>query len=212
MALKKLQVKLTAPPAESGDIPVIDVIGHQVADYNKASAQAKEAEARMEELSESLTKAGLGEIYARSIARPLTPTLTVKLRDEEKEVLRVEFTRKYSSVKAIERAEALFSSRKVDINLYVQEAVKATFDDKVFYNEDGDFNQETYEAYRKAIEQVAKRLGQNCPLQTGKVVSVKPTFHTERFVQFPNEEDQEVLTACMPNTTRIVPVTVNKGP
>jgi len=210
MALKRLKVKLTTPPVENGEIPVIRVEGNNVGKYNRASAQKNAAEQTMKELRPDLLIKGLSEVFTRSIDKPLTPTLTVKLQDVEGEVLRVEFTKAYGAVDDVATAETLFQERDVDVNDYLQEKVVAKFNDKVFLDENGNFQQAVYIEFRKAIEQVSKRLGVACPLETEKVVSVKDSFHVERFVQFPSLEDQKSLTACLPNTTRIVPVTVNK--
>ena len=210
MALKRLKVKLTTPSPEKGGIPTIDIEGNDVARFNRASAQITAAEKVMKEVRVDLESTALNEVYERCIESPLTPTASVKLRDDEKEVLLVSFTKAYSKPVDLPKAEELFKERKVDINFYLQEKVVAKFNNKIFLDEKGNFVQKIYDEFRKAIELVSNRLGVVCPLETEKVVSAKEVFHVERFVQFPSVEDQKKLTEYIPNTTRFVPVTVNK--
>ena len=87
----------------------------------------------------------------------------------------------------------------------------AKFDSKVFLDGDGNFSQKTYEAFRKAVEQVAQKLGVACPLETEKVVTPKETFHVERWKVIPSPDDQARVSALVKNTVQVVPVTVNKA-
>lgn len=217
MALKRLKVKMTAPSTKPGDIPVVAVEGDLIAQYNKADAQKKAAEGVMNDLKPEILELGLGEVFARSCADPANPTPTVKLVDDEGEVLRVEFTKRYGTIPDADAADELFEQltdaegNTVDINLYVQEVVVAKFDDKVFLDAEGNFQQKVYDAFRKAVEEVSRKLNVPCPLETTKVFTPKDVFHMERFKTFPDPHAQAQLTAVMPNVTRVVPVTVNKA-
>jgi hypothetical protein len=216
MALKRLKVKMTTPGVKPGDIPVVNVESDLISQYNKADAQKKAAEGVMNDLKPEILELGLSEVFKRSCADPLNPTPTVKLQDDEGEVLRVEFTKRYGNIPDDGEADELFEQitdgdgNPVDINRYVQEVVVAKFDDKVFYDAEGNFVPKVYDTFRKAVEEVSRKLGVACPRETTKVFTPKEVFHMERFKTFPDPDVQAKLTVVMPNVTRIVPVTVNK--
>lgn len=209
MALKRLKLKLAQPaPTETGDsIPVIAIDGDLIKQYNDADTQAKQAAGVMEELRPDISEIGLNEIFTRSCRRPATPTCSVKLQDDAGEVLLVMFVNKYKDVADVPAAEELFENHDLDINGYVTEGVKATFDDKVFYDADGNFVQEIYDDVRKAIQTiVAKRGLAKNPLDTTKIVKTKPCFHAERFALFPKVETQHQVFTTLPNTLSFKPV------
>lgn len=211
MALKKLKVKTNPAPAtgKNGDIPVVSIEGDLIKQYNEADKQMKAAEAVMNDLKPEILELGITEIFTRSCANTKKdPTLTVKLQDDEAEVLRVQFTKRYSAVADVDAVETLFTELKSDINEFVQEVVVPKFDDSVLYDADGNFDQKVYDEFRIAIERVAKKLGKDCPLKTTKAVKPKELFHVERFRRWPDAAVQQKLTACLPNTTQVVPVTV----
>jgi len=208
MALKKLKVKINPPAAtaSNGEIPIVSIEGDLIEQYNKASKQAKDAEAVMNDLKPEIIELGLTEIFTRSCADNKKPTPTVRLKDDNGAVLRVQFTKRYSAVADVEAVEALFEEElKADINLYVQEIVVPSFDAKVLYDADGNFDQKRYDAFRTAIERVAKTLGIDCPLKTDKAVKPKELFHEERFRVWPDASTQFKLSALLPNTNQVVP-------
>jgi len=170
----------------------------------------------MADLRPEILELGLGEVFRRSVANPANPTCTVKVQDEEAEVVSVQFTKAYAAIADVDAAEVLFESvmggdgKPVDINLFVQETVVASFNCEVFHDPDGRFNQAVYNRFRQAIERVAAELKVNCPLETAKVVKPLPVFHERRWSVFPDETVQAKLTQVIPNTTRIVPVTRKK--
>jgi len=210
--LKKLRVKMTTSAPEANGIPVVQIAGDLIAQYNKADQDQKAAKAVMDDIRPEILEIGHEEIFRRSCEQPLAPTLTVKLSDEGGEAVRVEFTKKYGVIANVAEVERLFEqavdtpgNEALDINDFVQEAVTAKFDCAVFYDAEGNFQQKVYDAFRKAIEEVALRLRVNCPLETGKIVSPKDKFHTERFRLF-GPKDQVEITELIPNTTRVVPI------
>ena len=210
MALKRIRVKMaTETPTNGGSIPVVPLKGDMVTRYNEAVSQKKAAEDIMADLRGILLEVGHGEIYSRSCADPDKPVHTVKLQDQQGEVARVEFTSRYGAVAEnnVDELDDLFKARKLDINDYVQETVAATFDCNVFLDSTGQFKPSVYQAFREALESTAARLNLACPLETKKVVVPKPMFHVERFRLF-EAGAQETVTRLMPNTSRIVPVTV----
>jgi len=225
MSLKKLRVKMTpAPAVKPGEIPTLMVEGDLVKQYITADRQKKEAEELMADLRPEIVDLGRGEVFRRSVGSPAHPTCTVKVQDEEAEVVSVQFTSAYSVVADVHAAEELFESvvngdgKPVDINQFLQETVVAKFNCDVFHDPEGRFDQAVYNKFRQAIECVAAELKLNCPLETAKAVKPLPAFHTERWGVFPNkvlqaeleganETLQDRFTRVIPNTTRIVPVT-----
>ncbi len=197
------------PGVKANGIPIVAIAGDIIAQYNKADAQVKAGKQLMEDLRPELVEVGTSEIYARSCQDPTHPSLTVKLQDDVGEELQVQFVKKYGALVDVERAEEFFEDSEVDINDYVQERIVAKFDSDIFLDADGVFQQRVYDAFRKAIETVAKQLDVPCPLETAKVVTPKDAFHVERWKHF-NAQAQATLADLVPNVIRIVPVTVNK--
>lgn len=208
MALKRLKVRMAAPAPtqETSDIPVIFIEGDQIKKYNDADAALKEADAEMKELRPEILEIAKTELFTRCCKRPQAPLTSIKLQDESGEILRVSYTARYGEVPDLDRAETLFDNHDIDINEYVTEGVKASFDDKVFYDADGNFLQEVYDDVRKAIQTIVtkRQLAKN-PLETARVIKPKPKFHEDRYTLFPKVETQFEADATMPNTTQVVP-------
>lgn len=214
MALKKLRVKMATSLVEkSGDIPTVDIEGDLIKQYNRADAQAKAAKSVMDDLKPEILELGTQEIFKRSCADPKKPTCTVRLRDENSEVLRVQFTSRYGAIMDVDGAEELFDDLKdadgaaVDINHFLQDTVVAKFNCDVFKDGEGRFQQRVYDKFRVAIEKVAAELGVPCPLETGKCVVALPALHERRWELFPDPADQARISSVCPNTIQVVPVT-----
>jgi hypothetical protein len=210
MALKRLSdktVKMATPPPTNSKIPVIPIDEEDLLKrYVKADQQKKAAEAEMKELGDEIRAIGLDEIFTRSCKHPMEPTTTVRLQDRSQEIVRVEFINSYKEVAALPKLEKLFKSEKLDINNFIQESVKAKFDDSVFYDDEGEFDAEIYEEIREALQSVVdSRPGMENPLQTSKIIKPKDSFHAERFAAFPHPEQQADLFDAAPNTVRIIP-------
>jgi len=211
MALKRLKVKTVPASAKPGEIPEISIEGDLVRQYNKASDAAKQAEATMKELKPDVLEIGQGEVLTRSVADPIHPTFTVKLVDETGEALRVQFTKRYGQIADVDALEQLFEEADVDINQHVQEKVVGVFDSKVFLDDKGEFSRKKYDAYLKAVQAVAAKFGDSCPLSTDKQITPKDTWHDKRWSVFTSVESQAELVRLMPNTTQIVPVRAKNG-
>lgn len=209
MALKRLKVRLAAPaPQEGSDtIPVIAIEGDLIKQYNDADTQMKQAKGLMDELRPDVEEIGKTEIFTRGCKRPMAAPTSVKLQDESGEVLCVSFVNKYKEVADVEQVEQLFEDHDLDINEFVTEGVKASFDDSVFYDADGNFLQEVYDDVRKAIHSIVtkRQLAKN-PLSTQKVIKPKPCFHEQRFAIFPKVETQLQAFELLPNTLMLKPV------
>lgn len=212
MALKKLKLKLEQAPPTKGDMPTLQIEGDSIAQYVAADRQMKDAEDVMKDLRPEILEAGLDKIFELNCQDPLTPVPTIKVTDDKNAVVRVQFTKKYSVVTDVDRAEDLFDSltdpdgKEVDINAYVQEVVQVKFENAVFYDVDGKFKPEIYEAFEKAIGRCARKLGVASPIASKKAVLPLESFHLKRFAVFPEVEVQKQLSLAMPNTVQIVPV------
>lgn len=209
MALKRLKVRMAQPAPEqsAGDIPVIGIEGDLIQQYNDADKQMKEGKGLMEELRPDVLEIALQQVFERSVKRPLAPTPSVKLQDEQGETLLVCFTAKYGECADVKAAEELFDNHDVDVNDYMVEGVKASFDSSVFYDEDGNFQQEVYDDIRKAVQTIVTKRGlAKNPLETAKIIKPKPNFHEARWGLFPKVETQVQATEILPNSTTIKPV------
>lgn len=225
-SLKRLganvKVTSTAETKKKDEIPVVKVEGDMMKRFNEAKKQVKDAEAVIAELQPHVHQYAMEKIFEHNCAPNCLKQLTsVKLQDytvdedtqEETagEVTRVSFTSRYNSCDAeqVDAAFAEFSGR--DINEYVAETLKATFDDKVFLDADGNFDKKVYDKFRTAIERVARELGLKnddgtvkSPLNTRRVLITKPDFHERRFRDFDAEENF-TLAKVLPNTIQCTP-------
>lgn len=210
MGLKRIKADVPDAPKEKDEIPVVDVEGTIIRDYNKADSDVKKAEAQLKELKPDILEQGIDEIFAKSCANPTKPVLTVKLRDTTGETLRVQFTAKYG-VAVGDQVEAVFKSiTRSDsaINAHVEETVQGKFNCAVFNNAKGAFDEKKYNKYMEAISAVSRELGDACPLETFRVVKPKETFHLNRWTAFPKVEQQKQLSQVLPNVTSVVPIRV----
>ena len=80
----------------------------------------------------------------------------------------------------------------------------------MFLDENGDFSTRKYNAYLKAVETVAAKFGDVCPLSTSKAVTPRDGWHERRWLAFKQEDAQYELISLMPNTEQIVPIRPKK--
>lgn len=230
--LKRLgaRVKVSEPeekPKADG-IPVVRIVGDTMHRFNEAKEEMKRFEGIVKELQPIIREEAMGYIFKHNCSVDcLNPLTSVKLQDaivldetdsdgeplvKLGEVTRVSFTSKYNSCDT-EQVDAAFSSLPGrDINEYVTETLAATFDDTVFLDTNGDFDQKVYDKFRVAIEKVARELGLknddgtvNSPLKTKRVLIVKESFHAKRFKDFSMSENF-ALSDVLPNTIQCVPL------
>lgn len=207
MALKSLKVAapIEKTSTKKDEIPAFKEQGDICARFNVAKANLKAAEAVVAELEPELKQAALPNLYEFNVANPNNPTSSVKLVDGEGAVVRVSFTKRYSASDA-DVAEQVFKGLGADINLYVQRTIKVAFDNKVFLDADGSFSEKTYNAFKKVIDDTAKKLGVVSPLTGKEVVEPKPDFHDKRWEAFPTVESQGKLTEALKNAISLTPV------
>jgi hypothetical protein len=223
-----VKVTVAAVAPKSGEIPIIRFEGETMKLYNEAVASQKSAEATIKELKPIIHQAAMQHIFTHNCGPTCLQALTsVKLQDvkidEAKdegdpdrfilgEITRVSYTSNYNNCNA-EQVENVFQQMKGrNVNDYVAETLEATFDDKVFLDADGNFDQKVYDKFRVAVEKVARELGLkqvdgtvNSPLKTKRVLIVKSDFHEKRFKDFDVEENF-TLAKVLPNTIQCVPV------
>lgn len=209
--LKKTTVKTNGRGKSSkSNTPIVEVDGDIVTRYNAAAAEVEAATAVLTELHPEIIDLARPILFDRNIQNPTDITASIKLEDENEERLVYSFKNAYSAADEDamiagwdEANEA--NDEEADLNEYVQEAVSATFNSKVFLDVNGDFDPKMYKKFFDAIAKVAQKEGVDNPLVTKTVIKPKPIFHTERYIMFPSEKQQQILTLALPNTEALKP-------
>jgi hypothetical protein len=197
------------------------VIRPLVEAFNDASTRADEAEAAVKELEPHLKLMGVSFITSHNCGTPLDQWTSVKLEDHAGEKTRVSSTQRYpyangdlvgacfESLKAASPQPDSNDARaveaheeKYDVNRYVQETVAASFDNKFFLDEKGNFSKARYDAVFAAMDVVAKKLSVTNPLSCKTIVQPKPEFHSKRYQVFSADENAKIH-AVLPNTVSI---------
>ena len=194
MPLKQVAVKTTgpAPSKKSTDIPSFAAKeALDLSRYAQAVRDMKEAERLVAELEPGIKAEALHQLFGHNVSHTDKPVATVRLVAEGEgdnvAVVRVSFQDKYSAPN-VELADAMFQELRTtegkpgDINDYLQQAVGAKFDAKVFISaigkDKGEFSKPVYDAYvaillsagsLEAVERVATRV---LLLRRGRVVRV----------------------------------------
>jgi len=206
MALKSLKVNvLEKATAKKEEIPAFAQKGDICSRFNTAKENLKVAEAVVKELEPELKAKALPNLFEFNVANPNNPISSVKLVDSTDSVVRISFTKKYSAANA-DLTEQVFEGLGADINEYVQRTVKVAFDNKVFLDKDGNFSEKVYDAFKKAIDEVSKKLNVESPLTGKEVVEPKPNFHDIRWEAFPTIESQGKLYEALKNVVSLTPV------
>jgi hypothetical protein len=208
MALLKANVQATkATAAKKSDTPEITVAGTICTQYNEASKQMKDAEATMKQLRPDLLDTALDYIFTQRCAG--RDESTVKVIDANGNVSRVAHTTKYGFADA-EAADAVFTAFGADINEFAVETTKASFDNKFFLDENGNFDQGAFEAIQNAVAAAVTTLNagravkKSNPLTSKLIVTAKPNFDEVRFKKFSVEQNKQI-SEVLPNTVSITP-------
>lgn len=223
---KSLPRSLKAKVADAArdTIDVLSIEGSDVAQYCVAHEQEKAAKEVKGELRPAILNLALPHIVRTNCdsTRAGDKIKSVKLCDDEGSVLRVTFKSVYAAVAkadAIAAFEALNDMRVdakgedavfADLGAYATETLVASFDSKVFLNDNGDFDKNAYNKYREAIERVSQALGRECPLSAKPVVVIKDTFADSRWTDFDAEENL-ALSTVFTNTVDVVPLENQHG-
>lgn len=200
MALKRIQSEVKETAKSTKDIAVVRV-NNDIARYVKARQDLEDAQAIVDQLEPTLKAAGCREIFNHNTEDPTTPWSSVKLQDNNDAMVRVSFTAKYSAANA-DAVEAAFETirtvdgEEVDVNNYVQETLKASFDSDVFLkktkvvDESGkeitvsEFDQNRFDTFNAVIAAAAEKLGVANPLSAKRIVTARPEFHNLRWSRF----------------------------
>jgi hypothetical protein len=206
--LKRVAVTAEVAPAatKASKRPTTSVGGRAVKRYLQVCRRLKQLVAAKEQLETPVQSAGLKKLFAHNIANPTAPVTTVEVHDTTGAVAQVQFKDQYKAVDA-EVAVAMFDKAgAVDANLYIHEIVTGKFDDSVFIVKDAagkdEFSQERYDAFKKAIDEVAKKFNITTPVLTSATKIVpKSDFHTVRWSKpFGTVEQQETIHATLKAT------------
>ena len=219
--LKRVSVDAPAAPPSKSAIPTIEIGGKLVSEYNEAIADYKAAEAVVAEVKPKVLQEGLSAIFRHNVSMPAKPATSVELMDATGSKVRLTHQGKYSVidpdnfVRILEQV-ALARGPKIELdpNAFVQEVVLPKFDTKVLFDTDGNFREEVFNAYHKAIvtctaELVKKGVlaaGTGSPLMSERKFQPRENFHTARWLAFPSIVEQRSIQAAAPNTVTLTPL------
>jgi hypothetical protein len=206
MSLKKANIgkKPTKESTPSVDIPTLPVDGAIVRVYNEAHKKFKEAEAQMASLEAELKRTGATAIFRANTVHMAPALKSVILKDATGSSIRVTLANQYPTLKE-EAVTHLFEALGADVNDYVVQTVKASFDSKVFLDEDGDFRPEVYKAFDVACKKAALTVGVENPLSSSLINVLKPDFDERRYRDF-TFASQAVIYETAPNKTSLSPL------
>lgn len=197
MPLKTIKVAAPKASTKKSDIPVIEMDGKVVSRHNYVIGEIKNLKSELEnDIQPVLHQKAVRELFEINHTAP-NLTSSVKLQDETGAVVCCSFQDKYSAADA-EAADAVFTELGEDINDWMVQTTKASFDSKFFLDADGNFDQAAYNAVQKAMEDVAKKLKKTNPISCKVVVVPKPNFHTDRMRKFTPEANMR-LSEVVPN-------------
>lgn len=197
MALKQINVNATPAAKKKSDVPAFEIGVNLPTRLNAAVRRLKELEAEKAQIEAELEPIALRHLLEHNVDN--TPVSSIKMSDDDGGVAMFIFQNKYSPADA-EAADAVFTAMGEDINDYVVQTTKASFDNKFFFDADGNFDQAAYDEVSTAVAGVAKKLKKSNPLSYKTVVVPKPDFHELRFKKF-NVENNLRLCEVLPNTT-----------
>lgn len=202
--LAPIKVKSITKPTKKGEIPTIMVEGNCAEQYNEYHAIEEDAKGQQKELKRVMTPEAITELFKRNSEKPWEAISSVKLQDETDSVTRITFMAKYSDVQPVV-VEALFNviktvkGEKPNVNDYFCRTMVGEFNNDVFLNAEGRFDQKRYDAIMKALADVCREEGiQATPLATKEVVRPLPDFHNRRWMDF-GPKTNEQITAVVPN-------------
>jgi hypothetical protein len=201
--------------ASKAEVQVIKVTGEAITRYAKAASEKKTAEDEMKKLKPVIVKPALEEIFERNCAEPGKALTSVRLIDEKGGAATISFQCRYGDIEDEDQTLKDLAALGVkDPNKYLAYNVRALFNARLLYNLDGALNVDLYERLREAIQQVENEFSLGTTEETkllsmARVVSVKPSFHADRWRDF-DEEQQAVLTKVLPNVVTVTPVAAEK--
>jgi hypothetical protein len=217
MSLKRLTIPVeeTTASVKGAKKPQTKIAGNQVDLYVKACEALKAADAAKKETQEKVLSAGINLVLQTNLANPQNPVTTVEVLDDTGATAQVQFKDAYGIADG-EAVSAVFdglrgpNGKKLDVNDFVHETVKATFDSKIFLDDKGEFSQARYDAFKRAIDSTAAALNVPSPLTCKKMVTAKLNFHEIRWAAVPTLEAQKMIQQILPATVAGRPVCEGK--
>lgn len=210
MALKRTAIAETAAP--KGKKKQMPEFAHEkVADFVRLSQEAEDIVGRLELLKVELKETAVERILTVNHTA-VEPTSSVRLyqmvEGEERAEAIVSFQDKYSAADA-DAADAAFTAIGADINDYMHEVPKTSFDNSI-YIVNGEFNKKVFDTVNKAVADAIAKLvkageladGTGSPLKVANVVVPKPNFHGDRMKKFSPAQNQQ-LSEVVKNTVTI---------
>lgn len=212
MPIKRKRLPKAEPSPKKVEIPTMvigddDATRDKVTRYLRATAAKKAAEDRIKTLRPALENAFLEELIYRNVnERPEDPLTSLKVVDNRGSAVTMSFTKKYAAGNADAIDEAM-AEIGLDSGDFVEEVYTAEVDWKPFEFKGvkGSFNDSLFRRFVREVAAVAEKLGlPSNPLSLGTKVRPKPDFHTERWAEVPDAEQQRELVKILPNTINIL--------
>jgi hypothetical protein len=221
MALKQFRTVKAAPATAKQEMPTIaceaDYIRPDgsvvplITEFNTAKTTLKEATEAVKLMEPEVKRLGVTEWIKANVGRVGEPISSIKLVDQRGSVLRLTGQDRYPIVDADPVVELFETGFKQDVNEFVQLTLKASFNNEVFLDKEGNFSESTYNAFNAAIQAVADKLKVQNPLSSKQVLQPKPGFHKNRWTKF-NVVQQRQLFEVMPNVIALSPQVTVKQP
>lgn len=186
------------------ETPTVKLTSSIVHIYNEARRKLKEAEEAMASVEADLKRAGASAVFKVNSSFNSPALKSVILKDLTGSSIRVTLANQYPALTE-SAATGLFEALDVDVNDYVVQTVKASFDSKVFLNANGDFRQDVFKTFSTACKQAALIVGVENPLTTTIVNTLKPDFDERRYADF-TPEAQVLIYETAPNKTSLTPL------
>jgi hypothetical protein len=207
-----------APPEVSPEVNKtcleISIHGDAVTRYNKHAKDEKEAKKAKDKARPEVEVEALDELFKFNVENPKNVKTTIKVTDDEGAKANVSFKNAYAPLSDVQ--EVLNKLRTLgvsDPNRFVQKKVVIGFDTDVFYDKlDGSLKLDLYLAMMNAIQDVAANHGVPSPFTSHEVLTVKDSFHEDRWNIGANEspenraDAQAWLRETFKNTVSITPV------
>jgi hypothetical protein len=213
MALKQLKTK-AAPAAAKQEMPTIaceagytkpdNTIVPLITEFNLAKNALKEATEAVKLMEPEVKRIGVAEWIKANVGRVGEPISSIKLVDPLGSVLRLTGQDRYPIADADPVQELFETDFHLDVNEFVQLTLKASFNNGVFLDKDGNFSESIYNAFNAAIQAVADKFKVQNPLSSKQVLQPKPGFHKDRWTKF-NVVQQKQIFGVMPNVIALSP-------
>ncbi len=187
--LKDTKIQVVIPSKTKSSAKSINTVrfaGDSAKSFTEIANKIKSLAAEKDDLEEELKDFGVKELIKLNCESGKVNS-SVRVIDDSEGVVTVTLKNAYSAPTATV-VEKICEELVIDPNDYFQTVIKYAFNQNIFYKADGSFNEKVYRAIRRAVaEKVAELIDAGDlsadvePFSEDKVVSVKPSFHEERW-------------------------------